>query len=354
MGHLKNILSGNFKEYKFYKSVHFYFSSKEEKKSFITVAYDVIRLSLHWKCFAYHYFQYEFFLKSNHIKYEEMLSYLPNQKWENQILTQSKRYVILCEDKALFQDIATYYDLPMPELVFRFEKGTFYDFRNNLVEKTDVRHLIERQNSPKIFVKGYYGLHGVGISVFKKTAKGYENEEGHQLCAEYFTKNCAGQLLVVQAGIVQHESLNKVYSKAVNTLRVVTRNNSDGTSEILGAVIKFARGGVQVDNLYFGSISVAIEKETGHLKGSGITYYNTLKFKTHPDTQVVFDGIKIEFWDEVKSIVLNASQKFNKIHILGFDIAISDQGPVIVEMNEAPGIHVMQMLLGGKRDWLKI
>lgn len=349
-GHIGAFLNGDFKKYKFYKSLKFYVDSNQPKKSFLLVVYEVIRLSFVWKCFAYHYFQYGFFIKKNKLSFSQMESYIPNQKWELYVYSQSKKYAFLCQDKALFQDISTYYNLPLPEMLFRFEKGNFKNNKNEIITADDAHQIIRNQDCEKIFVKDIYGIQGIGIYIFKNTQEGYKSDTIN-LDSSFFNNKTYGLNWIVQKGIIQHSSLAKMYPHAINTIRVITKFHNC-QARVLGAVIRIAQGGMQLDNCSLGSLSVGIDIDTGLLVSNASSYYSEQEYEKHPDTHVKFKGFKIEYWEEIKEITINAAQKFNRISIIGWDIALTENGPIIIEMNETPGIHLMQMHLGGKKEWL--
>ncbi len=49
------------------------------------------------------------------------------------------------------------------------------------------------------------------------------------------------------------------------------------------------------------------------------------------------------YWEEVKSLALRAATAFPWVHGVGWDIAISEQGPVLIEGNRAWSPELMQM-----------
>lgn len=55
-------------------------------------------------------------------------------------------------------------------------------------------------------------------------------------------------------------------------------------------------------------------------------------FYRHPETGIVFDGFQIPYFNEVKNIIIKASALFD-LPLLGWDVAITPNGPVIIEVN---------------------
>ena len=62
-------------------------------------------------------------------------------------------------------------------------------------------------------------------------------------------------------------------------------------------------------------------------------------------TGIKFDGFEIPYWDEIKKMVLEAALVNDKVNIVGWDVAISKDGPVIIEGNRGPGFDLVQVLL---------
>jgi hypothetical protein len=54
----------------------------------------------------------------------------------------------------------------------------------------------------------------------------------------------------------------------------------------------------------------------------------------HPDSGVVFDGWRIPFFREAMSMVVRMHEYLPGIHSVGWDVAITGDGPVIVEGND--------------------
>ena len=75
---------------------------------------------------------------------------------------------------------------------------------------------------------------------------------------------------------------------------------------------------------------------TGAL-GSDRKYY-----PAHPDSGVIFTGYEIPFFHDALTLVMKAAQEIPEIRYIGWDIAISANGPVVIEANGAPGFGHLQ------------
>ena len=55
--------------------------------------------------------------------------------------------------------------------------------------------------------------------------------------------------------------------------------------------------------------------------------------ETHPDTGMRFKGFRIPEWQELRNIVLKIAEKTDKLGYVGWDMALSKNGWVMVEGN---------------------
>ncbi len=62
----------------------------------------------------------------------------------------------------------------------------------------------------------------------------------------------------------------------------------------------------------------------------------------HPDTGAALVGASIPCWDELQDVALEGARLMRHIPMIGWDIAATAQGPVIVEMNETPDLFLNQ------------
>ncbi len=62
---------------------------------------------------------------------------------------------------------------------------------------------------------------------------------------------------------------------------------------------------------------------------------------------------KISFWKETIEMIQEASLKVPEIHVVGWDVAITPDGPMLIEGNESCDTAVMQYCFGAEEPGLK-
>lgn len=155
---------------------------------------------------------------------------------------------------------------------------------------------------------------------------------------------------VVQKGLRNHPDIDRIYPSSINTIRLVTiKNPSSNKVEPFAAILRIGAHGHRVDNWAMGGLAVKIN-ENGALASEGFYKpgYGT-KTNTHPDTQVAFDNIKIPYYNECIELCCKFHQRL-AIHSIGWDVAITPDGPSIIEGNDNWEISLMQVSCGPLRN----
>ncbi len=183
----------------------------------------------------------------------------------------------------------------------------------------------------KIIYKPIAGSMAQGIIVIK--TEEYTNER----LAAYLQSLPDG---LVEEWIVQHALMEKFNPKAVNIVRVVTARNQEKFA-CLAATLAVANE-KEVTNASANAMFANIDIRTGEVISDACDYEEKL-YTVHPKTGVKFKGFVIPFWDDVLKLVEKASAVVPEVGYVGWDIAITPNGPVIVEGNNCPGYEWMQV-----------
>jgi hypothetical protein len=71
--------------------------------------------------------------------------------------------------------------------------------------------------------------------------------------------------------------------------------------------------------------------------------FRALRLEQHPDTGAAIAGIRLPHRPESVALALRAHQMLGGIACVGWDVAILDDGPVMLEGNWNPGVRAVQM-----------
>lgn len=154
----------------------------------------------------------------------------------------------------------------------------------------------------------------------------------------YLTNIQAG---LVEAVIQQHTDMQRMHSGSVNTIRVGTLFYHS-TPHIAYAFMRIGNSNKPVDNLNAGGMCAPIDLETGKINRPGYDKERRI-YTIHPRSGCEIVGFQIPYWEQVKKLCLEASCKIPQMGYIGWDVAITEDGPILVEGNNLPGHDILQM-----------
>lgn len=230
--------------------------------------------------------------------------------YEYQLLMNYKKARKVLENKLLF--LKEYQP---------FIRHKFYNLRK--FSPQELTELIKTENFTKIVLKSSDGQCGEGIEVITVDTSNQSLEKklettGNDLLEEF---------------IVQHDDLMRLSPSGLNTVRIFTQLNKNDEVEILGARLRITIDSY-VDNLAAGNIAAPINEKTGIVEGPGV-YSDITKqdeFK-HPVTNVKIVGFQIPYWKESMKMVKEAALLHTENRSIGWDVAITNEGPELLEGN---------------------
>ncbi|MBQ2945816.1 MAG: hypothetical protein IJD95_04550 [Clostridia bacterium] len=146
---------------------------------------------------------------------------------------------------------------------------------------------------------------------------------------------------IAEECVVQHGDIAALNPYSVNTLRIVTLR-ANGKPNLLYGFMKIGTNKAVVDNMNSGGFVSPIDLESGILTHPG---YDMSKntYTVHPDTKREIVGFQIPYWSECAEMCLKAAEKFPEVGYVGWDVAITENGPLLIEGNPFPG-HVFLQL----------
>lgn len=316
------------------------------KKSFPIMVYEFLNLWVIHKEVPVHYFS-RFLYQKGFSNYKDFISTQKYFKLISSEKIQSPLFVSILNNKLLFAFFCEKNKVPVPKMV-GFNSGNMFYYGGNKSFLKSNNELIafyttyfnKETNTKKIFIKSIEAKGGTGIFMLKKdNYQAKIKSIGHLILSGSY---------IHQEGVVQNTDIDKIYDKSINTLRFDVVVDKFQKTHLLGVVMRFGSGGNIIDNRSKGGFFVSMDKERGQLLQSGYRQmgYGGAKLFAHPDTDFVFDGYNIPFYSEAKQLALNMSLLIpNKL--VGWDIAITPSGPVIIEGNHDSNITMSEVAYDG-------
>lgn len=135
-----------------------------------------------------------------------------------------------------------------------------------------------------------------------------------------------------------------LYPNSLNTFRVIMIKTHDNVWHVAGSYFKLGTGGAQADNSDSGGLLVLTDelgKTTGAWKAS-----TGERLSRHPDTDVPLVGVQLDGYQEVIDLAARGSHALGFIGTMGWDIAYTEHGARIVEVNGSWDSYYIQNALG--------
>lgn len=277
----------------------------------ISMIYDVVRYNISFL----EYFQFRFFEKAH----EEKLEWAgTGYMYEYQLRMNPKKERYILDDKRIF---ARYYK--------EFMIHKVEDERSIQAGSGKIEQLLQNATG-KIVLKAANGKCGAQVAV--ADALSYTPST-----ILHLLQNSSYDL--VEEFIVQHPSLQALSPSAVNTVRIFTQLTESKEVVILGCRLRISINS-KVDNLAAGNLAAPIDEKTGVVYGPGV-YSDITKPEehTHPVTGLSIQGFQVPFWKESIDLVKQAATKHPQNRSIGWDVAITEHGPGLIE---------------GNHDWCKL
>ena len=145
------------------------------------------------------------------------------------------------------------------------------------------------------------------------------------------------EALIFESVVCQTDQFAAFNASSVNTVRFMTALYPDGSAKVIATFIKIGRAGRCVDNAGGGgNVDVCVDVETGEIRYAiqFDGWHNVKDIDCHPDSGNPLNGVVIENWEAVKADVIRFQQAFPYCKVAGWDIAITDEGPVVIEIND--------------------
>jgi hypothetical protein len=201
-----------------------------------------------------------------------------------------------------------------------------------------------------LFLKRTAGRGGIGAERWEYDgAGGWRGPPGVRLdragLVAHVARLSQREPYLVQPRLVTRSDLRDLSGAALSTIRVMSCINEAGAFEVTDAVFRMSRGEASVvDNFHAGGIAAAVDLATGTLgRATDLRLGLTPSWcERHPDSGGRILGRRQPLWPEVLALVARAHAVFDSRAVIGWDIALTDAGPVIVEANGAPDVDILQ------------
>lgn len=318
-----------------------------EHKSFFSCFWDQLVYALHYGYNNEEYYIYGLDIIGSDNKQRDFIPEyfnIDNLLYQNRnyVSKESKKfsyynYLCILRDKWVFSKIMEGVGFPIPRTVGLIFHGHYIP--NGGHDMVPLSSLLLSDND--LLAKPISGNGGKGIChlVIKNSMILYNNKPLSEVQLEELFKD---NIYILQEYIHnQHPAMIALYAGSINTLRI-TLATTNNTIQLLGVMCLMGARGAEYSNWHFGGVCVNVNID-GKLDKYGFSFFDK-RITHHPDSGTIFEGYQIPYFKEAILMAKQAMNIFYGLKTIGFDIAITENGPVFIEGNDGWGIAAHQMV----------
>lgn len=255
----------------------------------------------------------------------------------------NNNYKMWIDDKLTMKYILRPFDRFLPKYYF------------HIMKERDVMRLMDCPKELDATVEGIINLlDDKGVLAAKTSAGTYgigfyklESKNHHYYVnGNEYTKENFKEFLkslddyIITEFVEMHKDIKKLNPSSVNTIRVTVINEHGNDPIIPFAFMRVgSKASGVVDNVAQGGMVCKVDVETGRFyNGEGLKNNLYFAVETHPDTGEKMEGF-IPHWELVKTELKKMCEYYPQLKWLGYDVAITEDGFCILEINSHQGLH---------------
>jgi hypothetical protein len=270
---------------------------------------------------------------------------------------KSPTWDVFGDDKVVFLIYARAVGVPVPDTIavvtgHRRSTGPL----RNVWERDSLAELLGDASLYPLFVKPVASWYGRGARLAESLLSGQgrvkmSGEEAIELASfvdycQELGNSARYKGCIIQRVLRPHRALAALAGNRVSGIRVgIAWGN--GAPEVYRAVLKVNRGDRITDNFDHGrsgnllaDVNVRTGKLTRVVSGVGL---KAASLHAHPVTGHSFAEFEIPLWDTVVETCLRLAYALPRMRLLGVDVAVTDAGPVVLEVNYPGDFDLLQI-----------
>ena len=348
-----------FREYRAWANV----ATQQTGKSLFSQAREIIELkSFGGQCGITDYYWHKLY-DDSYLEGRGRRDFLGWRLLQEFSLALNPRYAVLpAWDKIVFEQVARDYGLPVVSTLAFFHPALQSSLRSGIhLGSLDVaREFLKDPSHYPLFCKPAFSQGGHGTAFVQHLDESGESLvmlDGSSVLIDDFVtrleKTVSHQYHKPQCGFLFQKPLKPAAEieritgwSAVCSVRVVCLNGSDGARPIRAAW-KISVPPNHTDNFGMGdhgNLLANVDLETGRInKTIGGFWPNTQVFANHPVTGLPLEGFELPGWQKILELCALGGKVFPLMKVHHWDFALTDKGPVIMELNDIGGTQISQM-----------
>jgi len=255
-------------------------------------------------------------------------------------------------DKLLFHTLMAGAGLPTPELLAVAGPGRLTPSGPVLPDADSVARFLRNPRHYPLFAKpinGKYSIAVISADAYDPETDSVLQQGGLRTSVAVLAETLAGRPAgyMVQRRMAPDPRLSGLFGPRLWSVRLLVLLMADGPV-IHRAVVKIATGDNPADNFWrHGNMVGAVDLASGDIgrvvQGTGA---EMVVGSSHPDTGIPITGIWIPRWAALTALAVEAAKLLPAIRTQSWDIALTDAGPVPLEVNFGGDLNLAQLASG--------
>lgn len=303
--------------------------SPDARKPVWRMAREMAALGVQWRCLPFHYFRYG--LYRDGVPLGEGRTYLPEAVLFGRLLPVVNRDTVLLDDKVLCKRVLAAGNVPQPRLLLSGDASTAC-LPDGTALPVEAAHGMLPAHALAVLKPARYSSGGAGVVIFNPYA------DDLSISLTQYARHWGSWL--IEEHVTQHPEIAVLNPAVLNTFRVITCKTPSG-AETLYCMLKL--GGVSgvADNSSTGGMQIRVDIDTGELDAYGYDRWMR-EHAHHSATKIPFAGRRIDAIREIAGLAERAAQLFPQVPFVGWDIALTPEGPTVIEGNSSPSLAHIQ------------
>lgn len=321
---------------------------------------EIIQLILRCQATPKEYYKYRFYELDKDYSY--MMNYLFHYDLNKTFrpALNSPEWVFIFRNKLIFNHYFRHRNFPVTDLYGYYDSRAGFTAQGApLSDAEQLKDLLDSLKPSTLVLKPVGGDCGNNIIIIDRINYDSKNWQLFTYGGRVYTfddlvehisnqakrNQCFGYIL--EGKVEQHEFTRSLNPSSLNTLRIITLLDKDSQAEIILSSLRFGKEGVEIDNTATGGYYFCINPKQGVI-APGLSSYKEgyRRDCRHPVTGKYYEGLAIPYWEEVVRVCTEAARLAPFCRSIGWDVAITPTGPVLIEGNDDHAI-VTQALFDG-------
>ncbi len=263
-------------------------------------------------------------------------------------------FTAVLANKLIFHEVLVdAFEPHLPRLFGIVIKGRFYERVDGEAYQSGAKLTSLLADVGRLVAKPVDGTQGKGVQVLSDTPSGLLRN-GRPVTQEAVEALCSTwDQYIVTEFVEQHPYARAIFPGAANTIRVpVIRDPAFPDEAILPAAVhRFGTArSAPVDNRHAGGLACGVDPDTGRLSQAVNAVMGGARrnrwvewLDAHPDTGTRFSTMSVARWEEVKQLVLAVSRTLPFLPYVGWDVIVTERGPVLIEGNDRMNPQLLQL-----------